>query len=124
MHLAHCLKASVTSPKWPFFPPNSGIWILLQNPSFFFHLPLLEVEDLAGESYLSLHHFGYLSSPSPFLPFYKKRGRLDLYPKLPRPQRSVDKGPSWGGGYLTDWRCSRVVRGGEAGSEPPPLSFP
>ena len=36
---AHCLRASATSWGWPSLPPNSGIWILLENPSFFFHCP-------------------------------------------------------------------------------------
>ena len=39
MYLAHCQKASVTSLEWPFLPLNSRIWILLENPSFFF-LPI------------------------------------------------------------------------------------
>ena len=39
MQRAHCRKALATSWVWPFLPLNSGIWILLKNPSFFLHLP-------------------------------------------------------------------------------------
>ena len=54
MHLAHCQKASITSLEWPFLPPNSRIWILLENPSFFFLSPLEEVDLLESLVLLSL----------------------------------------------------------------------
>ena len=84
MHLAHCLKASVTSPEWPFFPPNSGIWILLENPSFFFLLPPL-----------SFPHSGHLCCHDSFSLSFERRGPLDLHPKLRHRQRSVGRDPLW-----------------------------
>ena len=95
MHLAHCLKASVTSPEWPFFPPNSGIWILLENPFFFFLLPPLEVEDWWSESYPSFHHFSYLCFPGSFSLSCERRGPLDLHLKSCHRQRSVGMDPLW-----------------------------
>ena len=74
MHLAHCLKASVTSPKWPFFPPNFGIWILLENPSFFFLLPPLEVVDLVEWELSELSPLLLPLLPQLLLPFLREVG--------------------------------------------------
>ena len=74
MHLAHCLKASVTSPEWPFFPPNSGIWILLENPSFFFLLPPLEVVDLVEWELSELLPLRLPLLPRLCLPFLQEEG--------------------------------------------------
>ena len=93
MHLAHCLKASVTSPEWPFFPPNSGIWILLENPSFFFLLPPLEVVDLAEWELSKLSPLLLPLLPRLLPPFLKRRGLPDLHLKLHHRQRSEDRDP-------------------------------
>ena len=93
MHLAHCLNASVTSPEWPFFPPNSGIWILLENPSFFFLFPPLEVVDLVEWEPSDFHHFCYLCCLGSFSLSSKMRGLPDLHLKLHHHQRSEDMDP-------------------------------
>ena len=97
MHLAHCLKASVTSPRWPFFPPNSGIWILLEIHLSFSIYPRWRWRIERNENCLSSPHFCYLYFPSSFFLSCERRSRSDLHLKLLHLQRSADKDPSWVG---------------------------
>ena len=64
----------MTLPEWPFFPPNSGIWILLENPSFFFLLPQLEVVDLVEWELSKLSRLLLPLLPQLLLPFLQDEG--------------------------------------------------
>ena len=100
MHLAHCLKASVTSPEWPFFPPNSGIWILLQNPSFFFLLPPLEVVDLAEWELSELSPLLLPLLPQLLLPFLREEGSIRPTSEVASSSEVRGYGPCTGEGTL------------------------
>ena len=100
MHLAHCLKASVTSPEWPFFPPNSGIWILLENPSFFFLLPPLEVEDLAEWELSELSPLRLPLLPQLLLPFLREEGSIRPTSEVASSSEVCGYGPLMGEGTL------------------------
>ena len=100
MHLAHCLKASVTSPEWPFFPPNSGIWILLENTSFFFLLPPPEVVDLAEWELSELSPLWLPLLPWLLLPFLQEEGSIRPTSKVVSSSEVCGYGPLVGEGTL------------------------
>ena len=113
MHLAHCLKASVTSPRWPFFHRTLGFGFCWKiRPSFSVYLHW-RWRTWQNESYLCSLHFGYLCSPGSFSLSCKRRSRLDLHLKLLHLKRSVDKDPSWVGVFclLKRWSSDEVERG-------------
>ena len=117
MHLAHCLKTSVTSPKWPFFPPNSGIWILLENPSFFFLLPPLEVVDLAEWELSKLSPLRLPLLPWLLLPFLQEEGSIRPTSEVASSSEVCGYGPLMGKGTLPTeevverWEGERLALG-------------
>ena len=123
MHLAHCLKASVTSPKWPFFPPNSGIWILLENPSFFFLLPPLEVEDLAEWELSELSPLQLPLFPWLLLPFLREEGSIGPVSEAASSSEVWGYGPLMGEGILPTEESVEWRDGERPDLGPPLLSF-